>query len=178
VLGRRGFLSSCVDREEISVPRSEELFGDSPLARHDRHGCERSLAAAVPVEVAGDPRRVDVELDGAHNLRAEQRIGDSRAVTCSPPAEIRLLAAVIPSAERAGSITPPSLALQQLRQSSVDAALPWSISRVRFWRTGTTWCPGRRATPNARSRYRWFPSALVTIDPKPPGVAPLRGRGT
>jgi hypothetical protein len=47
------------------------------LAGDDRDRCERPGAAAVPVQVAGDPLGVDVELDRAHHTGAEQRVGES-----------------------------------------------------------------------------------------------------
>ena len=101
------------------------------MARHDGDGRERHGAAAMAVQVASDPFGVDVEFDRADDACVEQRVGDRAD-----------------GAERAGSITPPRVAPQQLTQSSVDAAVPWSISSGRFCRTeatvrpgaGTSWC--------------------------------------
>ena len=52
--GRRGFLSRASIVEKSRLQEAITLRG-SP-ARHDRHGCEPSIAATVSLEVAGDPR--------------------------------------------------------------------------------------------------------------------------
>jgi hypothetical protein len=47
----------------------------------------------------------------------------------------------MPSAERAGLLTPPSVAPQHDMQPTRAAAVPLLISKVRFWRTETTGVP-------------------------------------
>ena len=135
-------MSSRLDREEVPAIGRQEEAGHARLAWHERHRRKRSHPRAVRVEVAGHPLGIDVELDRSHDACAEERIRElSRGeVLAARPHQMPV--SRDPSAERAGSLTPPRVAPQHDTQSTFGATVPRLISSVRFWRTEATGVPG------------------------------------
>ena len=71
-----------------------------------------------------------------------------------------------PRADRAGSLTPPSVAPEHEIQLMLAAAVPLLIRRVRFWRTDATGVPAL-GTPASHAPMSVRPFVYVTIEPSP-----------
>lgn len=63
-------------------------------------------------------------------------------VRCSPPAKIRRPSAVIPNAERAGSVTPVERCAPAREAPEAHRGAALVDQQGRFWRTETTGLPG------------------------------------
>jgi hypothetical protein len=65
------------DRKEVAAPGGQKLARNSLLARHDRNGRRRAWGTTpVAIHVCIYPLGVDIEFDGAHNVRAQQRVDE------------------------------------------------------------------------------------------------------